>query len=227
MHFFSHFSNCLAKSAGEFHLSAPPDLMIEKIGIGNFAAQHFFQAHGLAAELADIRLVLFIFSPFVFHGNHIPVSPVPMNYSAGIGRPEFHHVTLASHPQGGRRDPQPSRHKDPRSFLYETVLMGIPVHHFPFRRQPVICPLLFHMDQCPLPTAEDKVLYTGNHEVFLFRVSHIRSYAGRSHPGADCLYLRSLHSHRRNEVPCPHPFSVHGLFQTVYRMVRYQAHCHV
>ena len=44
----------------------------------------------------------------------------------------------------------------------------------PLRRQPVLLPLLFEMDQSPLPLAEMQVLQPGNRQQFVF-LKHARS----------------------------------------------------
>ena len=83
---------------------------------------------------------------------------------------EFHHVTLAGEAQSVGHDGQAPEDQGIAPPLPGGLVVGPSVEQVPLHRAQVFRPLVFHMDQRPLPPAEGKVLQSGKLEEVLVPV---------------------------------------------------------
>jgi hypothetical protein len=80
---------------GKFDQCAAPRLSIKQRASRNLAAEHFFYAHCLGAELGGVEVPFLGLSPFVLHGKGPPLSLKSSKSHAVAGAVELQHIAFA------------------------------------------------------------------------------------------------------------------------------------
>ena len=75
---------------------------------------------------------------------------------------KFHHIANTCQTKLSRFDGHTARNEDVAPLFGACAVMGVLVHELTADGQHIFCPLLFNMDQCPLTSAKDKMLYSRN-----------------------------------------------------------------
>ena len=137
-----------------------------------FTAEHLLQTHGLRRELCQIAQILFGCATFVLNGCDRK-RPFLSKYGNTLGASaQLYGIALAAQSQTCRGDlHRPHNEQIPTLFPLVTVV-NIAVQNITVYGAVILAPLLFHMNQRPLPPAKQKVLDAGKLQVLLFCVTH-------------------------------------------------------
>ena len=106
VHLGGHSLRLLPQLGGQGHPFAAAGLCIEKSAPWDFADQHFFQRHGLGAELQTVGVVCLGGTVLVLHRQRQPQPGIVLEgHPFGAGA-KFHHIAdagqlqpVADHPQ--------------------------------------------------------------------------------------------------------------------------------
>lgn len=85
---------------------------------------------------------------------------------------KFHHVALSAQSQRERLYAQAADNPQIASCLAQLLVMCPLVEQLPFHGSKILRPLLFDVDQRPLPAAELEMLQTGELEAVLLPIDH-------------------------------------------------------
>jgi len=158
VHFIRHIFNQRVQFGREFNFYAVTSLAVEQKSAPDFRREHFFQTHCLSAELSLIAMVMLFFAAFVFNGCR-QIKPVTIGQLHAIGRSgELDHITHARKPQPIGCHRHGTRGDDPVPRFGEEGIVNSLVHDPALGGQRVFPPLLFHVDERPLPAAKQEVL---------------------------------------------------------------------
>ena len=88
--------------------------------------------------------------------------------------PEFNNIALTAQAESERVDAQTARDDRVAAALAKALIVCALVHDLTFDSAEILRPLLLDMYQCPLPTAEAKMLQAGDHQAIV-RLVHYDS----------------------------------------------------
>lgn len=162
--FLDKFSQCHIK----IYIRAPPRTPVEERTRWNGNIEQLFEAKRLRTELNFVAAVALRFAAFVLDREWLAST-------------KLDHVSLSDETQ-----PQAAQRKPARNAHLATRLGARGMRRFvqqaAFGSQPVLFPLLFEMDQRPLPFAEHQMLKPGERQQVVFAVHRLRVP-----PGADAV----------------------------------------
>ena len=161
MHLRQQFPNLASQFFCEWHRHSAADFPIVEGSLGNVAAQHFLQAHGLTAELERVPGVLPGTAPLILHRVRLPYSLFAPDRNTGSPPMIFQHIAFAGHTQRGGKYTDAPGDEQVAPALPEVSVVGILMHQRPVHRAEILRPLLLNMDQRPLPAAEFEMLQPG------------------------------------------------------------------
>ena len=95
MHLFKEGTHLLPQLRGEVDFRAPPRLAVIERAARDLAAEHFFKAHRLSAELERVFRALFRLSALILHGIGLPQALAAFERNARLAAAEFQHVARA------------------------------------------------------------------------------------------------------------------------------------
>lgn len=156
----------------ERHVEAMARLAIEQRAARNRAAEHLLEADRLRAELHRVAVVFFRFAALIFYRKRLPASRFARQRAAGLAAMKFHDIRLPRQAEPRRRE----RHAPRRNHvaaLFAPRLMHPLVQDISQRRQTVLLPRLFDMNQGALTRAKQIMLQRRQHQIVVF-VIHLR-----------------------------------------------------
>ena len=134
----------LSKLLIKRNLGAPAWLTVKQLSVGDGGFQHFLQAKRLGTELYLIKIASLRFAAFVLH------RPRALE-------PEFDYIGATGDSIAQRPDAQTAADTDAIP-NFEGFRVSIFVQQSSFGGKPVFAPLLFQVNQTPLPLTEREVL---------------------------------------------------------------------
>ena len=172
MHLFCHGLNLLPEIRIKRDSNAPACLSVEERALCNGATEHLFQAQGLSAQLQLVCPMSFGRASFVFYGKGAPKPAFSMQRNSLLRQMELHHIAFSGKAQGVGPHWQVPQNEGIASPLPLAGIVCPGVKQRAFHRAQIFPPLLFNVDQRPLPAAESKVLQSGEREEVLLGVDH-------------------------------------------------------
>lgn len=151
----------------------PPHLAVIEITAVNPAAEHLLQAHRLQAELQFVRLSRGVGSTALVLHRHRQPQPVIVPQAHAV-RPatELHDITFAADAEHCGKYTQPAHGQQIAAFLGKPGVMRLLVKDRTADRARILRPLPLDVNQCPLATAERKVLDAADLQIILLGVCH-------------------------------------------------------
>ena len=147
----------------EAHVGPSARLAIEEGPLRHGNREHLLKAHYLGAKLHRVAMVGLGLAPLVLYGKGLP--------AVFVDPAELHHVRDAdkAEPHGAQRHAA----RDPgRTAGLVAFLVDFLVHDAAFGSEAALGPNLLDVDKGALPGTEDIVLQGGDHDEFVFGVTH-------------------------------------------------------
>ena len=138
----------------------------------NFAAEHFLQTHSLSTELKRILRPCFWLAALILHGVRLPQALALLERNSDLATAEFQHVARARHTERAGEHAHIPRDEKISPTLGERTVVRVFVQDCTVRRAVVFCPLVFDVDESPLPATEAEMLQAGELEKVLFGIDH-------------------------------------------------------
>ena len=155
----------------EVHLGTAAWLTVVQRAARNLAAEHFFKAHRLSAELKRILCVLFWFPTLVLYGIGQPQPLTPFERDTDFTPVKFQHVARAGNAERTRENTHIARDDEISSAFRKRAVVGIFVKDRSVSGAEIFRPLVLNVNERPLAAAELEVLQTGElEEVLLIKV---------------------------------------------------------
>jgi len=166
VHLLRHAQGALAQGRVKGYFLPPPCALVENGSRRHRAQKHLLQTDRLTAQLQRVRLRAYSpFAMFVFNGIGAPTPLFSLQGDSLRIPVELHHVTGPLQPEGVGYHPHPPGDEQATPALPPGFIVRGFVLNAPLRGQQVFRPLLFNMDQRPLPPAKGEVLNAGKGEV--------------------------------------------------------------
>jgi len=142
-------------------LASSPVLTIEEGTALNHYAEHLFETERLRTELNLVAGIRLRTAALVLDRKSPPPTPAIRQLDCPATRcfngMEFHHICLAGQSQSQGLNVQAARNNHARPH-FRSYLMYSLMENPPLCGEPVLFPLLFKMDQTPLPLAKLQML---------------------------------------------------------------------
>lgn len=145
-------------------------LAIEERALLYTAAQHFFKTHCLRAKLRRVAVPFLWLAALVLHGEGQPSALPPAQLYAVIAAVIFKHITLPGYAEPARGQANPMEGDHIAALLAKRLIMRSCMQERAVNGTKVLRPLVFDMNQRPLPAAKQEVLQPGKLEIILLVV---------------------------------------------------------
>ena len=158
MHLGKQVFDLFAQFFRKSNTNPAPGLAVVQRPLRDVAAQHGFQAHSLTAELQRVPGILPGAAALILHRIGLPQSLFPDKGNTGIPPVILQNITLPGYPQLCGVDAHPAGDEPvPPAFL-EAWVMGVLVGNSSVDGAEILRPLIFDVNEGPLPAAESKML---------------------------------------------------------------------
>ena len=171
MHFGKAVAYTLPQFVCKFDRRPSARFTVEQRTVGNLTAQHFLKAHRLSAQLQLVRVVRLGLAALVFDRKRHPQSVSSLQGNAVFRAMKFHHIALTGHAEHRRMDAHGTNNQQVAAAFCAAAVRFL-VQNRAVHRAVILRPLMLHMDERPLPTAECEMLQTGELEEVLLGVDY-------------------------------------------------------
>ena len=130
---------------------------VKERAFGDGAAEHFFEADRLGAQLHGVGEVFFRLAALVFDRKRLPASRFARQGAAGRAAVKFNGVGLSAQAEPRRDQRQPARGDD-LAALFASGLVDMLMQDVAQHGQAVVLPCLFKMNQGALARAKEVML---------------------------------------------------------------------
>ena len=167
VHLLGQRQGGLPKLRRERNTLAAAGLFVKEYAFRNFAHQHFFQRHGLGAQLDPVSVRLFFAAVLVLHRRGLPASLGILQGNPFRIGPELHHVAGAGHAQPVADHPHSTGDEQAAPAFGLGGVMAAGVLQPPFGGAQILAPLLLQVNQGPLAAAKDEMLQAGHEKILI------------------------------------------------------------
>ena len=167
MHLFNESAHLLPQLGDEINFRAPSRLTVIERAAWDLAAEHFFEAHRLTAELKRVLRALFRLSALILHRIWLPQALAILEWDSPLIPAKFKHVARARHTERAGENAHIPRDEKVSPAFGERAVVRVFVQDRAIRRAVVFRPLVFDVDERPLPATELQVLQAGKLEKVL------------------------------------------------------------
>ena len=147
-------------------------LAVEDGSARDLADKHFLQAHGLGAKLELVRSVRSGGAALVFDREGQVSSLFPLQWYACRVPTELHHVACADESEPRRRDAQAANDQHISPPFPRRGVVGFSMERAALHRPDILRPLVFNVNQRPLPAAKAKMLDPRNQKAVVLIKFH-------------------------------------------------------
>jgi len=172
VHLKKHGTHLLSQLLCQRHALPAAGLCIEQRTLRDSAAEHFLQTHTLRAKLQAVGIYFLGNTVLVFHRIRSPQALPAAERHAVLIPEKFHHIAASGYAKVQGLDTQSPNRQQIASFFVKSLVVGAFMENIALHRTQVFRPLLFQMDQRPLPSAERKMLDAGKLKIVVFRINY-------------------------------------------------------
>ena len=138
---------------------------VKKGAAGNLADQHLLQGHCLRTELQAVGVVLLRGAVFILHRHGEPAALLSLQRDTIRVGAELHHIAGPGQAQPVADDPHAAHRQQVTPLFPKGIVVAPFMQQLPLDGAQVFGPLLFEVNQRPLPPAKAEVLDAGHQQV--------------------------------------------------------------